>query len=355
MRESCTYGSARGALSNERPYRYRRREFITLLGGAAAALPLTVRAQQSNIPVIGWLHAGAHDESAVSSFGLGLREVGFTEGQNVAIEYRWAENQEDRMPALAADLARHRVAVIAAASGLQAVASAKAATLSIPIVFLSGADPVRIGLVSSLNRPGGNITGISQFSVQLTDKRLGLLHDLSPQVSSVAVLLDGRGGGPKVSGRALGQKFILQEQEMAGSRIGLRTVGAWVGDDENFDEAFGSAIHEGTHALLVASSTFFFDHRDLVVALAAKHRLPAIYDGREYATAGGLMSYGASRTEGYRQFGVYTGRVLKGEKPADLPVLQPTKFEFVINLKTAEALGIAVPVSLLVRADEVIE
>jgi putative ABC transport system substrate-binding protein len=332
----------------------RRRAFITLLGSAAAA-PLAARAQQSNIPVVGWLHTGARNESAVSSFRLGLRELGFVEGQNVAIEYRWAENQEDRAPELAADLARRRVAVIVATSGLPAVAAAKAATLSIPIVFLSGADPVRIGLVASLNRPGGNITGISQFSVQLTDKRLGLLHDLSPQVSSVAVLLDGRAGGPQASGRVLGQKFILREEETAGSRIGMRIVGAWVGDDENFDEAFATSIHAGARALLVASSGFLFDHRDVLVALAARHRLPAIYQDREYAAAGGLMSYGASLPDGYRQLGVYTGRVLKGEKPADLPVLQPTKFDLVINLKAAKALGLDVPPTLLAIADEVIE
>jgi putative ABC transport system substrate-binding protein len=331
----------------------KRREFITLLAGAAAAWPLAGRAQQPNIPVIGWLHTGARDESAVASIRLGLRELGFIEGQNVAIEYRWADNQEDRMPELAADLARRRVAVIAAAPGLNAVAAAKAATLSIPIVFLSGADPVRIGLVASLNRPGGNITGISQFTVQLADKRLGLLHDLLPRVSSVAVLLDGRMGGNQASGRALGQRFILREEEETGSRIGLQMVGAWVGDDENFDEAFATATRAG--ALLVASSGFFFDHRDRLVALAARHGLPAIYQDREYAVTGGLMSYGASRTDGYRQFGVYIGRVLKGEKPADLPVLQPTRFEFVINLKTAKTLGLDVPPSLLGIADEVIE
>jgi putative tryptophan/tyrosine transport system substrate-binding protein len=333
----------------------KRREFITLLGGAAAAWPLAARAQQPNIPVIGWLHAGARDESAIASFRLGLRELGFVEGQNVTIEYRWADNQEDRMPALAADLALRRVAVIAAAAGLPAVAAAKAATLSIPIVFLSGADPVRIGLVASLNRPGGNITGISQFTVQLTDKRLGLLHDLLPQVTCVAVLLDGRTGGNQAAGRALGQKFILRGEEEAGSRIGLQMVGAWVGDNENFDAALATAIHDGARALLVASSSFFHDHRDRLIALAARHGLPAIYQDREYAAAGGLMSYGASLTDGYRQFGVYTARVLKGEKPADLPVLQPTKFDFVINLKTARALGLDVPPTLLALADEVIE
>jgi putative ABC transport system substrate-binding protein len=332
----------------------RRRDFLTLVGGAAA-WPVAARAQQPGMPVIGWLHTGAPDESAVASFRLGLRELGLIEGQNVTIEYRWADNQEDRMPSLAADLARRRVAVIAAASGLQAVAPAKAATLSIPIVFLSAADPVRIGLVASLNRPGGNITGISQFSVQLTGKRLGLLHDLSPQVSCVAVLLDGRVGGPQASGRALGQRFILRGEEEAGSRIGLQIVGAWVGDEENFDEALANAIHEGAGALLVASSTFFRDHRDRLVALAARHKLPTIYQDREYAAAGGLMSYGASLTDGYRQFGAYTGRVLKGEKPADLPVLQPTKFDLVINLKTAKALGLGVPDTLLTLADEVIE
>jgi putative ABC transport system substrate-binding protein len=333
----------------------RRREFITLLGGAAATWPLAARAQQSNIPVVGWLHGGARDESSVASFRMGLCERGFIEGQNVTIEYRWAENQEDRAPALAADLARRGVAVIVAAPGLQAVAPAKAATLSIPIVFLSGADPVRIGLVASLNRPGGNITGISQFTVQLSAKRLGLLHELLPQVSCVAVLLDGRAGGPLASGRALGQRFVLQEEETSGSRIGLRIVGAWVGSDENFDEAFATAVREGAGALVVASSGFFFDRRERLVTLAARHALPAVFQDREYAAAGGLMSYGASRTDAYRQLGVYTGRVLKGEKPADLPVLQPTRFELVINLKTAEALGLTVPPTLLAISDEVIE
>jgi putative ABC transport system substrate-binding protein len=326
----------------------RRREFITLLGGAAT-WPIAARAQQPAMPVIGFLAVGTRSDIDLASPGFtqGLREAGFIEGRNVGIEYRWAENQIDRLPALAADLAERRVAVIAASPNAFAVTAAKAATATIPIVFYSGPDPVRSGLVASLNRPGGNLTGVTALSADLTPKRLGLLHDLAPGAATVAMLLVERPGG---NGNAQ-----LEEAQSAGRSVGVRIVGLSAGSVGEFDAAFETAVHEGAGALLVSTNIFFINNRDRLVALAAAHKLPAIYQERTFADAGGLMSYGPSPIEAYRQLGVYTGRVLKGEKPADLPVLLPTKFDFVINLKTAKALGITVPAGLLASADEVIE
>ena len=324
----------------------RRREFIAGLGGIAVSWPRMSRAQPSKMPVIGWLNDGTRgDELGLPAFRQGLGEVGFIEGKNVAIEYRWAENQADRLPALAADLVRRRVAVIAVAPNPIAVAPAKAATATIPIVFMSGPDPVRTGLVASLNRPGGNLTGVSLLTNETNTKRFGLLHALVPQVATVAML----------SSRRINPAEGFKEVEAAGRKVSVRIIDVWADRENEFDAAFATAVREGAGALLVASRALFIDHRYQLIALAGRHKLPAIYTTREYVEAGGLMSYSASLTDAFRQFGVYTGRVLKGEKPADLPVVLPTKFEFFINLQTAKAQGIEVPPTLLAIADKVIE
>jgi putative ABC transport system substrate-binding protein len=323
-----------------------RRDFVTLLGGAAA-WPVVARAQRVNLPVIGFLDLGTLSGNgwALPGFRQGLRELGFIEGQNVAIEYRAAENQNDRLPALAAELVQRRVAVIVAVPGLTSIAVAKAATETIPIVFMSASDPVRTGLVASLNRPGGNLTGLTLLSSDLSAKRFGMLHGVVQQVATVAML--------SVTGGD--QDFNLMEAEAAGRAVGVRIIGVPAAREGELDAAFATAIREGARALLIAPSVFFVNHTDRLVELAARHRLPAIYHERDFAVAGGLMSYGPNRTDVMRQVGVYAGRVLKGEKPADLPVMLPTKFEFVLNLKTAKALGLEVPDTLLALADEVIE
>ena len=327
----------------------RRREFITLLCGGAT-WPLTARAQQSALPVIGFLNVGTPTDTdwALPAFRRGLRETGFIEGQNVAIEYRWADNQLDRLPGLAAELVQRRVAVIAAAPNASGAGAAKAATATIPIVFLSGPDPVRAGLVASLSHPGGNLTGVTQLSADLTAKRLSLLHDLVPGGAVVAMLLIAR----DQTGSA---DFQLKEAESAARQVGVRIIAVRAGTENDFDAAFATAAREGARTLLVSSNIFFINQRYRLVALSASHKLPAIYQTREYVSAGGLLSYGPSLSDGYRQVGVYTGRILKGEKPADLPVLQPTKFELVINLQTAKAFGLTVPPGVLAIADEVIE
>jgi putative tryptophan/tyrosine transport system substrate-binding protein len=322
----------------------RRRDFIAGLASAATWSP-GVRAQPSPMPVIGFLNSGMRSDAdvALSGFRQGLHEAGFIEGQNVAIEQRWAENEIDRLPALAEELAQRRVTVIAASPNPQSVAAAKAATATIPIIFLSGGDPVLAKLVASLNRPGGNATGVTLLSPDLTGKRLGLLHQLAPQATAIAVLLDKRNGIYPQS---------INEAGSAGRSIGARIIPVWAESDGDFDPAFASAVRDGAHALLVDPS---INHRARLVSLAARYRLPAIYQMREYADAGGLMSYGPSSPEAYRQVGVYTGRVLKGEKPADLPVMLPTRFELVINLQAAKSQGIDVPPTLLALADAVIE
>jgi putative ABC transport system substrate-binding protein len=330
-----------------------RREFITVLGGSAAAWPITVRAQQQRTPVIGWLSIGTRSDDARWSRGFhqGLMEAGYVEGRNVAIEYRWAEDQNDRLPALTAELIQRRVQVIVASSNLNSLAAAKAATTSIPIVFMSGPDPVRAGLVAGLNRPGGNVTGVFLLTSELTAKRLGLLHDVVPQLSMIAMLLDGRAGASPTGN----QESNLTEAEAAGRKLGLRVIGVRVRGEGDFDGLLASARGEGAGAVLVSSSIFLINHREQVVAAAAKHGLPAIYQSREYPEAGGLMSYGADATEGFRQAGIYTGRILKGAKPADLPIVQPAKFELIINLKAAKALGLEIPSGVSAIADEVIE
>jgi putative ABC transport system substrate-binding protein len=325
----------------------RRRDFITLLGGAAM-WPLAVRAQQPAIPVIGWLGARSPAESAsvVAAFHEGLNETGYVEGKNVAIEYRWAELQYDRLPALASDLVRRQVLVIAAVGGIHSGLAAKAATSAIPIVFVSAGDPVTFGLVASLNRPGANVTGISMITVALAPKRLELLHELVPAPTVIAMLVNPT--SPYVEPET---KDVMAAARALGRQV--RVLNASTGQE--IDAAFTTLVQQGAGALLVSGDPFFDSQRDRLIVLAAHHAVPAIYQWREFAMIGGLMSYGTSILDAYRQCGIYVGKVLSGAKPADLPVMQPTKFEFVINLRTSKALGIEIPSKLLTFADEVIE
>ena len=306
-----------------------RREFITLLGSAAVAWPLAARAQQPAMPVVGFLHHGPPEELAplIAGFRKGLSETGYVEGQSVAIEFRWANNQMDRLPELAADLVRRRVAVIATPLSTPAALAAKAATASIPIVFGVGTDPVQAGLVPSFNRPGGNVTGIVLLNWELGPKRLGFLHQLLPRAARFAVLV--RPDNPDVV-----EPFI-KEVEMAAAAVGKQIEILTARSNPDIDVAFASLVQKRADGLLVSSDTPFVNRRVQLVGLSLRHAVPAIYPWREAVEIGGLMSYGASLTDAYRQAGVYTGRILKGEKPADLPVMQSTKFEFVINLNTA--------------------
>jgi putative tryptophan/tyrosine transport system substrate-binding protein len=326
----------------------KRRDFITLLGGAAV-WPLAARAQQPSMPVIGFIGPGSLDTYVLylAAFRKGLNENGFVEGQNVTIEYRWAEGQYDRMPELAADLVRHSVAVIAAPGSPPAARAAKAATSVIPIVFSVAEDPVRIGLVASLGRPGGNATGINFFTGELVAKRLELLHELVPGAVRIAVLIN-----PADATRA---ELVLNDVQVAARALGLQIQVFNASTSREIDAAFAALMREGADAVFVGPDAFFNFRRVQLSNLAARHAIPAIFAVREYVDAGGLMSYGTSLADMYRQVGVYTGRILKGAKPADLPVVQSTKFELVINAQTARMLGLTVPPSLLARADEVIE
>ena len=325
----------------------RRRQFITALGGAAA-WPLAARAQQPVVPVIGVLHPASLEAFAenLRGFRQGLKETGYVEGENVAFEFRWANGQLDRLPELAADLVRRRVAVIATASPPAAFA-AKEATATIPIVFGMAQDPVNLGLVASLARPGGNLTGINFLLTELAAKRLELLCAIAPTAKRLAVLVN--------PGQAINTRNTLQEVQVAAQAMGLQIGVLNVGTNHEIDAAFASFEHDRPDALFVGSGTLFVGRRVQLTQWAAHHRIPASYAGREYVEAGGLMSYGSNTSDAYRQSGAYVGRILKGAKPADLPVVQSTKFELVINAQTARMLGLTVPDKLLALADEIIE
>ena len=326
----------------------RRREFITLLGGAVV-WPRSVVAQLSSIPIIGFLTARSRNETTdnVAQFREGLREAGYREGETVSIEFRWASGEYDRLPVLAADLAQHRVSVIVTSGGNLSAQAAKAATTTIPIVSLLTDDPVQDGLVASLNQPGGNLTGVNFLTTSLEPIRLEFLHKLVPNAPNIAILVN-----PK---NTLQAEIELRDVPAAARALGLQVIVLRASDESTIDAAFTTIAEQGIEALLVASDTFFFSRRNQIVALAARDAVPAMYQLREYVEAGGLMSYGTSLADAYRQLGMYTCKILNGAKPSVLPIQQSTKVELVINLKTAKALGLNIPLPLLGRADEVIE
>ena len=326
----------------------KRREFIKLVG-SAAVWPLEAQAQQRAMPVVGFIHSQSHDPTTadrVHEFRQGLKETGYVDGENVVIEIRWAEGQSDRLPALVAELVSRKVSVIAALGGTESALAAKSAASNIPIVFVSGGDPVALGLVASLSRPGGNITGVTPFTRQLGPKQLGLLQAIIPTASAIAVL---------VNRSQLDSEAQLKAIQEAGRVAGLRIVPIDIGSERDLEKAFATLTNEHAGGLLVGGGAFFIANRVQLAVLAARHAVPAIYSSREIPVAGGLISYASRITDMYHLAGVYVGRILKGEKAADLPVLQPTKFELVINLKTARALGLTIPSGVLSIADEVIE
>ena len=327
----------------------KRREFITLIGGAAAAWPLAARAQQPAMPLIGYLGVSSFEKSAgrsLHAFKRGLAESGYVEDRNVTIEYRWADDEYDRLPALAVELVQRGVEVLVAA-GSPAALPAKAATTVIPIVFMIGSDPVELGLVAGLNRPGGNLTGVAYLNVEVAPKRLELLHELIPTAKSIALLVNP--ANPVVADAQ------AKELQAAISTLGLNLMLVKASNPLEMEDAFATLVRERVEALQIGVDPLFGNHVDQLVALAARHKVPTIYPWREFTAAGGLMNYGSSTPDAFRQVGVYTGQILKGAKPADLPVQRPTKLQFVLNLKAAKALGLEVPPTLLARADEVIE
>ena len=324
----------------------RRREFITLLGGAAAAWPLATRAQQRAMPVIGFLRSTSRDDFTrlVVAFQQGLKLVGYVEGQNVAIEYRWGNNQADRLPALVADLVDRKVDVIVANQASSA--AVMAATKTIPFVFVVGGDPIKLGLVSSMSRPGGNVTGLTFLQETVAPKQLEIVRELVPQTTAIALL---------VHPASTGAEIVLKDLQNAARIMGLQLSSASVNSEGDFEATFASLAQKKVGALVVPGDAFLLSRRDRIVALAARHAIPAIYPGREYVDAGGLLSYGFSQTEAYRGAGIYVSKILKGAKPAELPVDESTKFELVVNLRTAKALGIEMPLSLLMRVTETVE
>jgi len=329
----------------------RRRDFIKAITASAVAWPLIARAQQPTLPVVGFLSAASPDEftHVVGAFRLGLSEAGYVEHRNVAIEYRWAENQYGRLPALAADLVGRGVDVIATGSNVVAALAAKAATATIPIVFLTGGDPVKTGLVTSLNRPGANLTGVTTLNVEIGPKRFEVLRELLPTATAMAVLINPN------NHPAIVEADITQARALAGP-LGLQMIHVLQATTErDLDNAFSTAVQWRAGGVVISADQVFLRHSAQLATLSLRHALPAISPYREFVAAGGLMSYGGSATDSYRQVGLYAGRILKGEKPADLPIVQVTKFELVINLKTAKALGLSVPIGLLNAADEVVE
>jgi putative ABC transport system substrate-binding protein len=325
----------------------KRRDFMTLLGGAAA-WPLAARAQQSGMPVVGFLSTRSLDgsEHLLTAFLKGLSETGYTEAKNVTIEYRWAENQNDRLPTLVADLLNRQVKIIAAMGGSPAALAAKTATTTIPIVFQVGVNPVEVGLVASLNRPSGNLTGVTTLAFELTSKRLEILHEMVPTRANIAVLINPTNTTAEAMSKDL---------QSAARNLGLRLHFLYAKSESDFDTAFATLVRQRADALVIAPDALFTNRSEQLAHLTVRYALPTIYQWHEFAVAGGLISYGASSSDSYRLAGVYSGRILHGAKPADLPVQQATKVELIINLKTAKTLGITVPISLLGRADEVIE
>jgi putative tryptophan/tyrosine transport system substrate-binding protein len=323
----------------------KRRDFLTLVGGAVA-WPLAALAQQAATPVIGLLYTGSSADSRLAAFLRGLNEAGFAEGRNVSIEYRWADNQYDRVPELAADLVRRRVTVLVAPGGTPGALAAKSLTTTIPILFSTSVDPVQTGLVASLSRPGGNVSGVTDMAVDVASKQFGLLSELLPGATRFALLVNPRGPVAEPT---------IAEGKSAASATGRQMEVLTASTNSDIDSAFGSLVQKQVHALLVANQVLFFNRRVQLQSLATRHLIPTIYSGRVFVEAGGLMSYGSDGNDRERQLGIYTGRILKGEKPADLPVLRASKFEFVINLQTAKVIGLDMPPTFLARADEVIE